>query len=268
MTDMTLGTPFSGQRLPPVDIPVNILSNSGIICSGNSGTSIPVGTTFNVAQYSSLKCVFFSDSAGTTQFFRVNFKWFINPDFTGQVMEESFTFHSFNTVMYGQVLAHAPYLQIDFFNYDNVTANMTARIFGSTRVIPRSQFHTWNLLDTIGKGTDNVLAADSVTVASGTTQDYGPINFYNGPAIARFRVTDSSTIGANLIQAQINAQPGSAFTAASHLQWNFPANGGIAARFQPIVNLIILPRRVCNIAITNSDTVSHTVGFTVFAQEI
>lgn len=237
-----------------------------------SSVTLPV---MNVARYASLKVQ--TQATGVSiPYYDVVFQWSIDPTFSGIqaiVDEETFGFPSnatANQQIAGHVVVRAPYLRIELRNWDTVQKPISLGVFGSNRIEERSQFHSVvhnnPLLN--GNGSDNVLATDSLTCPAGVTTVWGDLNFYNGPVTVRFRCTDTASIPKQVLLCAINAQPTGTFNASSHLQWTLPLDAAIGASKQPLVDHVTLPRRVCSIAVTNNDTSSHNVGFTVFAQEL
>lgn len=262
-------TPFSGQRQPPVDLPVNIVTSSNVSVASGLTTVLPAaGSTYNVAQYQSLKCKFACTQGGTLGFYEVRVKWFVDAAGQNEIMRETFVFQSGGSTVVGALMAHGPYLQLEIYNYDTFTDTVSLAVFGSTRDIPRSQFHSSQLSQTGGWGVDNVLAISSLSVGAGSTAQDGVINFYNGPAVIRIKCTAAGSIPAGCMELSVNAEPKSLFFATKHLSWTVPASGGFSATNQPLVAEFALPRRACSIQVDNTDTSSHTIAYTIFAREI
>jgi hypothetical protein len=274
MTEGFPGTPFTGRRSPLVDVPSNVAIITTILSAGVppgfTSTVLPGVGAYDVSQFQSLKVDAHATMNVTVPYFGIRFEWALDAAFLYPVMTEQYVFESGGAITEGVVVAQAPFVRLRISNYDSGLGTISVNVYGSSRAIPRSQFHTIRPFnaETLGLGADNVLVADSAVVAPGATFVYGPIAFYNGPVVLRMKCTNNVNVGKNLVSFQWNAQPEGVFNATSHLTFNVPADSTFSATLQPIVTTVYFPRRVMSLTIQNNDAVNRNVGFAAFAGEI
>lgn len=242
--------------VPPIDDPVPI----SIIFQQN----VPAGGTFQTPQidtsrFQSFAGTMFSAASvagvGATPFVKMHMAWSLVVDNYDPLHAEDWvvptTPYNFTYVyrndLQGPVYGNS--LSVTFTNYDTEPALITIGLFGSYRTRIRSAFrgrYAWNAdgspNDAIGLGSDSIISSyNTGAIASGATSTPALMNLFSGPAIISGSATNASA--GNSWEVEIEPQPTSVLGSAIDV---------VGSGEQIIPAEIMLPRRVCTIAIHNS----------------
>lgn len=245
---------ISAAGVPPIDDPAPL----SIIFQQN----IAAGATFtspeiSVGQYQSWVGTMFSAATsagtGTNPYTKMHIAWSLTVDNFDPLHAEdwvvpnspySFTYVYRNDLQ-GPIFGNA--CQFTFTNYDTEPTLVTLGMFGSYRTRIRTAIrgrYAWNSDgtpdDAAGMGSDSIITSyNTGAIAAGNTSTPALMNLFSGPAV----VSGSVTGAAPVWEVEIEPQPESVLGSAIDLV-------GSGEQLDPV--LIMLPRRVCTIAVHNA----------------
>lgn len=239
--------------VPPIDNPalLAVQFNQAVA----SGATTNLTGHINVSKYQSFHCKLQSApviNSGTAPYIKAEFDWSLVADSYDPTVIDHVVYKAGpNGSTPYSVLGHGPVygdtLDISFTNYDSVTQNITYAVFGSYRTRNRFTFRGGAAMggaDATGLGTDSIVGAyQPGNVAAGTTAARVDMMLFDGPVL----VSASSGLPAGYTgswNVQIEPQPAGIIGAIIVL----PAASGAFN----LVQQAVLPRRVCNLTISNA----------------